>query len=128
MGCSEAEVIFSGCLKISWTDPPVCVCDECPPGRETSRAWAAKGPVKILCHKDLSLLEISAVNFYGNLSALEGYLHEPPRHFIETGSLPASQSLLSRNWFSPSQSIVAVVGSFGYSPHSTFLAFLVVRS
>ena len=31
-GCSEAEVIFLGCLKISWTDPPVCVCAECPPG------------------------------------------------------------------------------------------------
>ena len=32
MGCSEAEMIFLGCLKISWTDPPVCVSAECPPG------------------------------------------------------------------------------------------------
>ena len=24
-------MIFLGCLKISWTDPPVCVCAECPP-------------------------------------------------------------------------------------------------
>ena len=31
MGCIEAEVIFLGCLKISWTDPLVCVCAECPP-------------------------------------------------------------------------------------------------
>ena len=32
LGYSEAEVIFLGCLKISWTDPPVSVCAECPPG------------------------------------------------------------------------------------------------
>ena len=32
MGCSEAEMIFLGCLKISWTDPPVCLSAECPPG------------------------------------------------------------------------------------------------
>ena len=25
-------MIFLGCLKISWTDPPVCVSAECPPG------------------------------------------------------------------------------------------------
>ena len=25
-------MIFLGCLKISWTDSPVCVCAECPPG------------------------------------------------------------------------------------------------
>ena len=31
MSCSEAEMIFLGCLKISWTDPPVCVSAECPP-------------------------------------------------------------------------------------------------
>ena len=31
LGCSEAEVIFLGCLKVSWTDM-VCVSDECPPG------------------------------------------------------------------------------------------------
>ena len=31
LGCSEAEMIFLGCLKISWTDPPVCVSAECPP-------------------------------------------------------------------------------------------------
>ena len=32
LGCNEAEVIFLGCLKISWTDLPVCICVECPPG------------------------------------------------------------------------------------------------
>ena len=31
LGCDEAEVIFLGCLRISWTDPPVCICAECPP-------------------------------------------------------------------------------------------------
>ena len=31
LGCNEGEVIFLGCVKISWTDPPVCVCAECPP-------------------------------------------------------------------------------------------------
>ena len=65
-------------------------------------------PVSILCHKILLLLYISAVHFYGNLSALKGYLQEPlslmTNSFhvrnqtivlIETGSIPASQSLVS---------------------------------
>ena len=29
LGCSEAEVLFLGCLKFCWTDPPPCA--ECPP-------------------------------------------------------------------------------------------------
>ena len=36
LGCSEAAMIFLGCLKISWTDPPVCVSAECPPGAAKS--------------------------------------------------------------------------------------------
>ena len=37
---------------------------------------APKGPISILCLKILSLLYISAVHLYGNLSALKGYLQE----------------------------------------------------
>ena len=38
--CNEAEMIFLGCLKISWTDPPICICAECPPwGCELRRIW-----------------------------------------------------------------------------------------
>ena len=33
MGCSEAEMIFLGCLKISRTDPTICVSAEFPPGQ-----------------------------------------------------------------------------------------------
>ena len=40
LGCNEAEVIFLGCLKISWTDPPpVCRCAECPPWAQISRKF-----------------------------------------------------------------------------------------
>ena len=46
-------------------------------GRKRSRAWAPKGPVNILCLKVLSLLRISAVHFYDNLSALKEHLQEP---------------------------------------------------
>ena len=28
-------MIFLGCLRISWTDPPVCICAECPPWVDT---------------------------------------------------------------------------------------------
>ena len=30
LACNEAAVIFLGYLKISWTDPTVCLCLECP--------------------------------------------------------------------------------------------------
>ena len=46
-------------------------------GDERSRARASKGPVNILCLKNLLLLEISAVHFYGNLSSLKEYSEEP---------------------------------------------------
>ena len=35
------------------------------------------GPVNYLCQKILLLLYISAEHFYGNISALKGYLQEP---------------------------------------------------
>ena len=46
-------------------------------GDKRSRARAPKGPVSVLCRKILLLLYISAVHFYGNLSALKGHLQEP---------------------------------------------------
>ena len=46
-------------------------------GGKRSRARAPRGPVNILCHTILLLLYISAMHFYGNLSALKGYLQEP---------------------------------------------------
>ena len=32
LGCNEAEVIFLGCLKISWTDPPYVLVLSVPRG------------------------------------------------------------------------------------------------
>ena len=79
-------------------------------GGKRFRAWVPKGPV----NSNLSLLYISAVPFYDNLSTLNGYFQEPLtmmtsvnctnkttvllflfyRNFL-SGSIPMSQSLVS---------------------------------
>ena len=81
-------MIFLGCLKISWTDPPVCVCAECPPWgqnvlgldklRESIGAHKWSHDSKQLfsfnleCHRNLiykfqSSLRVSEDNFYHTL-------------------------------------------------------------
>ena len=71
-------------------------------------------PVTVLCHKTLLLLYIFAVHFYGNLSALKGYLQE--QSALMTNSFHARNQtvvltlLIYRNWFylSESQSLVSL--------------------
>ena len=65
---------FLGCLKISWTDPPVSVCAECPPWDPVH--INKKGLVAVLQNLSTNLMKsnfVYAVNkayFYSRIDSL----------------------------------------------------------
>ena len=73
-------------------------------GDEGSGSRASKEPVTILCHKNLLLLEISAVHFYSNLSAMNQYLQKSSTlmaiYILQTMVLIFP---FYRNWLYPSE-------------------------
>ena len=95
-------------------------------GGKRSRARAPRWPVNILYHTILLLLYISAMHFYGDWSALKGYLQEPltfDDSFHVRNQTVVSIFLIYRNCFYPSESLVGVVGSLSFRSHSFFSAF-----
>ena len=63
-------MIFLGCLKISWTDPPVCVCAKCPPWERIYK----------MSQKDL--LSFDCV-----------YVHKPLKRFSKSSSYSIAERL-----------------------------------
>ena len=69
------------------------------------------GPVNILRHEIFVLRYISAVHFYGKLSALKGHLQEPSTFDDSFHVRDQLIFLIYRNWFYRSESVVGVVWS-----------------
>ena len=63
-------MIFLGCLKISWTDPPVCVCAECPPwGRMRGRGFGITARAALPVVKRLAIPSLKKAILPGLASA-----------------------------------------------------------